>query len=66
MKEGNRVALIWLLKSKGNGLVISMQNACQGAARLGLRIDTARVVGINFNCNGTFQVSFTLTDGYHE
>lgn len=63
MKEGNRQLLIWLLKRKGKVLVISMQNVSQGAVRLGLRIDSARVVGNYLNCNGIFQVSFTITDG---
>lgn len=63
IKEGNRLLLIWLLKRKGKGLVISMQNVCQGAVKVGLRINTARVVGNHLNCNGIFQVSFTLTDG---
>lgn len=65
MKEGNRLLLIWLLKRKGKVLVISMQNVSQGAVRLGLRIDSARVVGNYLNCNGIFQVSFTITYGYN-
>lgn len=62
MKEGNRLFLVWLLKGKGKGLVISTQNVCQGAMRLGLKIDLASVVGNYLNCNEIFQVSFTFTD----
>lgn len=65
MKEGNRLLVIRLLKRKGKVLVISTQNASQGAVRLGLRIDTAIVVGNDLNCNGVFHVSFTIADGYN-
>lgn len=48
---------VWLLKEKGRGLVIFMQNPCQGAGSLG--IDKAGVVGNHLNCNGIFKFSFS-------
>lgn len=52
----NGLESVWLLKGKGRGLVISMQNPCQGAGRWGLGIDKAEGGGNHLNFNGTFQV----------
>lgn len=52
----NGLVSVWLLKRRAGGLVISMQNPCQGAGSLGLGIDKAEAGGNHLNCGGTFQV----------